>query len=75
MSYNNIVGSGYGRRKPLQSANFPTSPQPKSVLRPKQWDDKVEEGIKLYLFPPGKVFSFSSIQIFQNFIDYKHWFS
>ena len=47
MSYNNIVGSGYGRRKPLQSANFPTSPQPKSVLRPKQWDDKVEEGIIL----------------------------
>ena len=45
MSYRNIVGSGYGRRKPLQDSNFPTSPQPKSVIRPKQWDPKVEEGI------------------------------
>lgn len=45
MSYRNTTSSGYGRRKPLQSSNFPTTPQPKSVLRPKQWDANVEEGL------------------------------
>ncbi|XP_066927769.1 meiosis expressed gene 1 protein homolog [Clytia hemisphaerica] len=43
MSYRNISSSGYGRKK---ASHFPTSPQPKSVLRPKQWDPYVEEAYR-----------------------------
>jgi len=43
MSYRNVSSSSYGRRQPEKSF-FPITPQPKSVLRPKHWDENVEEG-------------------------------
>lgn len=46
MSFANILGSGYGQCRSRGGDSFPTSPQPKSVLRPKQWSDDVEEGEK-----------------------------
>ena len=45
MSYKNVKSSGYGTRKSqVAEEAFPTSPQPKSIFRPKQWNLEVEDG-------------------------------
>ncbi|XP_057311872.1 meiosis expressed gene 1 protein homolog isoform X2 [Hydractinia symbiolongicarpus] len=46
MSYARVKSSGYGKQK---SSKFPLSPQPKSILRPKRWDEEVEEAYRFQL--------------------------
>ena len=60
MSYKNVKSSGYGTRKSqVAEEAFPTSPQPKSIFRPKQWNLEVEDG-KIFL----SVRSFSRLAIY-----------
>jgi len=47
--YKNIPSSGYGGRKSKVEGKFPMSPQPKSVLRPKQWNLEVEEAYRFQI--------------------------
>lgn len=43
----NVQSSGYGKQtKKKNNIEFPTSPQPKSILRPKQWNEEVEEAYR-----------------------------
>ena len=53
MSYKNVKSSGYGTRKSqVAEEAFPTSPQPKSIFRPKQWNLQVEDGKMFFSVRP-----------------------
>ena len=49
MSFDNVQSSGYGNTKKENRDGFPTSPQPKSILRPKQWNEEVEEAYRFQI--------------------------
>ena len=53
MSYKNVKSSGYGTRKSqVAEEAFPTSPQPKSIFRPKHWNLQVEDGKMFFSVRP-----------------------